>query len=878
MANLLTGAYEAVLQVSQDTLNRLLASMHQHRDTKPHLPSFPHSAAVRLGDQYVVDGVRGTAWAQVGVPRMTFIDGATDRFQLEVGLRIQYQPDPDTEPLAPHSKGTLRAIYALEDIDPSCPGWRKLARTHFWVRVVEDSVSFSGTYGVEDITSIAWLEDAAVLDAKMTTQLRALLSYSFEPAPQEVPDSFRKGSFKSIVQAQGSIDEMPMLPLEEIPIGGAAVAIPFGILYDPPLPAIGSITNVLLAGSDFGMAVNADTIMAMVDPALDQIRAYAPSFKVSVSGLLGSVSTVYHSAITGATATWVPHGSYANVVVAITGQATTASVLPNFGVSVTQLFTVEFDAGSESFFVWASSPGVQLTASGLGLPSNVLQNMANEIAAAVKSMADGAANQVQPSLNALTAGKAEFVKTLKTLDDEADARFDGASFYLSGVVARGWVSVAGRRRPKVKFKKVGDEHFTAYESWIPGGRIDRYKWSWTWKSSSGTPGASEQIDRYVLRRPAGGAGKFGLVGLLYSPLPGLDGGGQICLTVVGKVVDVDTGRLVAIEAGPVCAEYGLIDPWRVGPYRLDLRDYPNAVPSGGPHPPDPVEHAVVHVNSAEHPVGGANTLIVYVDEGWNDELEHALVEGLDGCSREDAGLLVLVLFREGVLHEGRAPVRGQLEELAERLQAPVVVNEDVGGGWTNAFVMPRGGQPSFRLLSPDGGVLWMKDGSVEGRELTQALDALLYPSGPVQTSQVHVDLGSALVNPDVLGGLFGPRRPERSHCPDWRGLAGADVRTAVTAVAFLRKESPGFDEQVRRLQEQHGNRSVDDPDVVVVLDGAEQRDADELAAALGTAFTVIPDADGSRARAVGVRVWPTTVTLADVDDIAVSLIDEEDEG
>src|SRR5262245_35271783 len=99
MANLLTGDYEAVLQVSADTLNRLLASMHQNAWSNPDNPSFPHSTGVRLGDVVMVDGVRGTAWAQAGVPRMTLIDHATDRFLIEVGLRIRYQADEDTEPL-----------------------------------------------------------------------------------------------------------------------------------------------------------------------------------------------------------------------------------------------------------------------------------------------------------------------------------------------------------------------------------------------------------------------------------------------------------------------------------------------------------------------------------------------------------------------------------------------------------------------------------------------------------------------------------------------------------------------------------------------------------------------------------------------------------
>src|SRR5436190_11332864 len=154
MAGLLTGDYEAVLQVSEATVDRLLASMHQNDRANPDTPTFPHSIGVRLGDAGMVDGVRGMAWGQIGVPRIHLIDGATDRFWLEVGVRLRYVPDADTTPLPEFIQGTVRAQYALEDIDPSCRGWRHLAADYLWLRVVEDTVSFEGD-AFDDSTLLA---------------------------------------------------------------------------------------------------------------------------------------------------------------------------------------------------------------------------------------------------------------------------------------------------------------------------------------------------------------------------------------------------------------------------------------------------------------------------------------------------------------------------------------------------------------------------------------------------------------------------------------------------------------------------------------------------------------------------------------------------
>src|SRR5436190_908218 len=212
MTNLLTGDYDAVLQVSASTINRLLASMHQNDWSNPNTPSFPHSVGIRLGDDVEIDGVRGTAWAQVGVPRITLIDGSTDRFHLEVGLRIRYVPDPGTEPLATYIHGTLDADYELADIDPNCRGWKKLASEYLWFRVVEDSIRFTGTTGEDEWLPTlvgAGVDEAAIL-ANVTTQLATLLVFTFDPAPQKAGPQFRRGSFKTLDQEPDMQNDVPV--------------------------------------------------------------------------------------------------------------------------------------------------------------------------------------------------------------------------------------------------------------------------------------------------------------------------------------------------------------------------------------------------------------------------------------------------------------------------------------------------------------------------------------------------------------------------------------------------------------------------------------------------------------------------------------------
>ena len=117
------------------------------RSRSASLPSFPHSVRMRIGDDHAFEGVRGVAHAQVSVPRVELIHGATDRFILEVGVRAWYRPDPGTEPLPAFIHGTVRAEYRMQDIDPSCPGWSRKAADFLWIRVVRDSVTLSGNGG-----------------------------------------------------------------------------------------------------------------------------------------------------------------------------------------------------------------------------------------------------------------------------------------------------------------------------------------------------------------------------------------------------------------------------------------------------------------------------------------------------------------------------------------------------------------------------------------------------------------------------------------------------------------------------------------------------------------------------------------------------------
>jgi len=356
MANPLTGDFDAVLQVSGGTVNRLMATMHQNRDAKPSLPTFPHSVGLRLGDDLEIDGVRGTMWAQVSVPTIELIHGVDDRFRLELAVRARYVPDAGTEPLAEFIDGVVHAEYRLEDIDPNCLGWRKDASEFLWFRVVDDSVSFHGTAANDEsfLAVSATVDEQDVID-KVTRQLRLLLKTRFAPMPHRVSKRFRRGSMRTL----------------NVGIGHSAVAIPL-----EGGGQLASVDQVVLDGHDLAVAISADYILSKIQPTLDDLKdnffeqIHFHSVTSTDLGFLGGIDWLtvdfyYTVTLTSAWAEWTGGSAFGMnaglITVHISGQAVTGKSGYNITFDVTQHLVVSFDASVEGLSLSAGgTPAVDI--------------------------------------------------------------------------------------------------------------------------------------------------------------------------------------------------------------------------------------------------------------------------------------------------------------------------------------------------------------------------------------------------------------------------------------------------------------------------------------------------------------------------------------
>lgn len=873
MSNSLTGDFEVVLQVSGGTVNRLLASMHQNDFRNPNVPSFPHCVRLRIGDDKMIDGVRGRVDAQVAVPRIQLIHGATDRFILEVGIRARYVPDAATVPLPEFIHGTVRAEYQIKDINPKCYGWERDADRYIWVRVVKDSVHFDGT--AEDdrkvlggLAAAVHPEDPAAAHAanvaKITRQIAALLAGRFRAAPHPVSAHFKRGSMRSLSTPQGSVVAIPLL--KPALLWGGAIK-----------PAdIASINTILTDGSDVALAADVAYIRSIVDSIMTPFKDFTRTVPVSASG----ISTVYEVSIDPPTVeAWEPHGSFAVITIKIVGSAKTKSVMADAYFDVHQNVTLNFSvdyAGwkGASGFLWivAGSRTINVSAADGLFPGTVVDKVSAAVDAAVGPMVVAACAQGQPSLDAMLQQIQELVDQLRTLDDRSSVAINKCAFVTEGMVLRGTISLAPRHWTHVDFRTTKDRtEVSAFESWIPGGRIDKFEWQWKFFDPHLSRGNATHDDRFLLRRPIGKVGRWGGAIAGSMPVVGLDENGTLCLHIWGVLVDADTGELVTTfkdtSTEKVTTGKGFdhsADAGQCSDFTFNVRITQGAGQTVGPllqnvpglsqHVPFP-ELALVQPGVAQ--AEPANTLVLYVDEGWDQETRSALRGGLATCRRHDAGLILVFLFREGQFAAASQRVRADVEALKQELGIATVLNEDVRGGWSASLALRRGAGVQWRLVSPLGDVTWTHDGRATPEMLAAALDRHLVISPPPRPGllrpalDIGTQLGTEALHP-------APAYPYvESDCPS---VPLGRLATRETVVTFIQPDSASSESRLRQLSSRYGQRE-DGPAIVVVVNGADARQAEALKNELGLDFVVLPDPNRTISNRFGIGIWPTTMTI-----------------
>jgi hypothetical protein len=860
MANALTGDFDAILQVSGGTVNRLIASMHQNSFADTARPSFPHSVKMRIGDTFAFEGVQGLAHCQVACPRVELVNGATDRFILTVAIRCWYRPDPGTELLPAYITGTVRAEYRLQDIPPSCLGWAHAGADTLWFRVVRESVTFDGTVDDDiDMLSIIVIPDGDVaarqaeMKARVKRQIARLLAKRFEAMPHKVSPRFRRGALRSLNAG-----------------GQSAIVAAVGLNGDP-VGNIASVGNILLGGSDLAVAINRDYIMRVAQDAVNPIGSFGLTINIHVSTPWPApdIDVTYHVGVNPPSITWQPMGNYALIKVRVSGWANTNSILSNATFDIDQDVILSFTDG------FALSPGsgtIRVHTSGLynGTVNDVVQS---EIKKRLPKMVQDACNDANPQLATLTQQTGELEDRLRSLDAKSRLSLDWAEFQDAGIVVHGTIALSPRKAPVIQQSTVpaGNAH-TALESWIPGGRIDRFEWGWTWSGTNET-GARKFTDRFLLQRPWAERGRWG-ISFAKDPLPGLDGWGTVCLRIVGVTTDPVTGDLVPVVTERRCRRFGFIMTALIGDeikFKKPplLRDFPE-LPPAGPHP-EWRERGIVAAGRNPALSGQVNTLVALVDADHGPDAVKVIIDGLEACRRYDAGVTALILFREGALDSLGADHAAELEGKLREAGIPGHVNEDVGATWAETLGIPELPEGlAFALITPEGTVPWKAQNLSATEGLGVVLDDHLRraadhkPTGYSPKIPVGWRLSAALQTFD-LGDILDL---EESPCPP---IPTAQLAAKDKVFAFAHIGSESSLANLHNVAKTYGGEETA---VVAIIEGATPEQASALQRQRGLDIIAVPDPQGKVGDQFGVDVFPTTLLIgADgvVSDVLVGL-------
>jgi hypothetical protein len=242
-----------------------------------------------------------------------------------------------------------------------------------------------------------------------------------------------------------------------------------------------------------------------------------------------------------------------------------------------------------------------------------------------------------------------------------------------------------------------------------------------------------------------------------------------------------------------------------------------------------------------------NTLIAYVGENrWDPEAAATVLAGMEHCRRRDAGLVVLVLCRDGSLESSSAETLAHMRQFAEASVAPVLITEDVGARWAQHVDVDssaRGTQ--WRLLDAGGVVRWTPENRFSAEELADVLDRSLLSSA--LPDLVHIRPGPA------VGTRF---RPDLSieRCPpiplSRPGSQPSRVLFADTGAASER----AIDELARET-------SADEELIAILVRDASAADIAAIADKFGGNVPVLPDPDGTTTLQADIHWTPSIVAL-----------------
>jgi len=862
MANGLTGDFDVVAEFAVPAVNRVLAAMHLFE-------RFPHSLTARVDDNpppgsrpkrptvvglidafgdavadhsrigmrlplpglldsssaphggfdavvnldilgvnvgpVVPSHLQGRAQVQLSPPAIELAGTSGTSITMRLEMVCRYFPDPGTAPAAEFVRGELRITAAVNqtasqvanvvaiDIDADTA---QIALTPHW-----SSKPLSA-------------EDRAGIDLLMRNALKT----SFLPSNITLPANILHARFKTLSG------------------GAGAVALMLDMVGAPGNPA--SVHDVFLGtGDDFAFAIGVDFVRTAFQPTIDKMLTTSiDPVSIGIATYTIALSTVTLDLLSG------------KMVMTIQGRATTPSWPPNFNFTFRQEFTLA-----------ANGPTAELVVGNLSFDtSSIVVNVAKWIvdrftgraATALAKVRDkalwesDARGTVERVLSA-EENLGPFLRALlnptggRPVRDHRPSRFayTSAEIRPSGIALHGSLTFRTWLPPRVEYEQVpangqigGGGHaigggvarspdYSALNSWIPGGTIQRYEWKSQGQSG---PGFTDD-NKFIFF----GAPTVVIEGVDSSNL--VSGYSPLCLTVHGT--RLSSSGPVADEAviATVCGYNSFPIVTGVGVAFEDTPLVALAQPG-----PDGMVEVVGHAAARVHEIGSPppNLIIHFLDETSTGDVS-VFPRALAESGRRDAATAVVVVTPPGQL-------------VKTRHSAGVTYAEDADGNWKRRFGVPAGRGPMTLIVDPGGKVTWKHEGQLEQRTLEESLRKNLAERRPVRPDMIPAKVRIGQPPPNFLF----------EYVPG-RELTLRKVVGRAAVLVFWRSSSQASVEAVRDLEKSMGHETL----LLAIADGEDVESAGTVAAEAGHSATIVPDPNRQISLAYGVTMWPTIIVI-----------------
>jgi peroxiredoxin len=859
MTNALTGDYEAVFEIAIPQLNGLLGTLHQNggipgatlvtphsetgslydrvitlpvsgvfedwvtgiqragpglgvRDIQNELTAAaPPGAAQMLTDAFaelragwgnippIVGTVSGTFNLQASNVTVTVPNGSSSEIDVNVAIRAVYYPNSGTMDLPAPIHGNVQAAFEVSTV----------YRRWFGIRLlITPSSDDAKIQFIAAPSSGLSLADQNTLSVQVRSALRQGLTLLPVDLPRGFPFTLFKGLGSGPTQAIA-------LPFQ---LSGAA----------PPASGVQPLSQSFVGtNAGFAVAVSSEYASSLIDPNAirQQINNYTTTITINFG--LWSASATYHFSFTsGPTLTFQNGGIEVSGTVSASGNKWWS---PNGSVSFKQLVTLVLDVPTQAITpVVAGSPTVD--------PPWFISNdlAANIVSGQFHTALDPNGPIAEAVRNAFDNARAMLVKGVDTFDQYGGVSYTGVQITVDGVIVRGNITSLPRNAPVVNVGQTNGS-FTAFESWIPAGGIDRFIWSWVEYSNnniwSGVQKSFADEDRFIFPKPAAATQL-----------------NQICLEIEGTQT-APRGQQTVVTGGTVCGlnvwglEPAINAPSWWGPVTLPVWQ-PNLAETTA------LRQAIAaHVSAQENiprkePLS-QNVLVYFVD--WETKAPLDSLNAALALLKSSTALKVVVVLQAGAFDVTRGEIESRLGLSGER-RLLMQFTEDDEGGWTRMFAVSK--RPSAYLINARREFVWKHEGTLDPKQLAAEIDQRLVATSAPQFRSLQLAIAPGDRTPDVSFETI-----------DRDQYALHRLRGRELILNFWQSWSAPCLSELSRLQKLY--EAGKETPFIVAFHGGNNRDAiTEIQRRLGLTFALVQDSQQRVARQFGVQCWPTTIRVS----------------